>query len=314
MATSTSTGSRSYYRYPAGFSRQELRHEVARVFNGRVEVMQTATGGSTTTVVASALGRYSDDYLNGASLYVVETTDGAAPMGEDVIVTDFVASTATLTVSPALSAAVESGDRFELYLLFPREQINNALKKTCIGAEAIATLTPSATTVDYALNDIDGLYAPGQVTGVWVRVANDNDILPRQIAGWFITDDKGVMTLRLPGLLSANDGLWISYLIGEDFLAYDDTLINLPIALARARTVVYLIDNFLAEQDATGLEKWGQLRRHWGDILLQEERKAARPPGHTKRVHWERRQRAIEQAALALGLTPNFGGSFTEYP
>lgn len=60
----------------------------------------TATGGSTTTLIDTANLTQADDYWNGAEI-AVETSSG---VWERTTIVDFVASTDTATLSPALSA------------------------------------------------------------------------------------------------------------------------------------------------------------------------------------------------------------------
>ncbi|MEA4823563.1 MAG: hypothetical protein VB111_05525 [Clostridiaceae bacterium] len=74
----------------------------------------TASGGSTATVVASALAAYADDDLNGYRLVLKEKAASSAntdPLGTVYDVTDFTAATKTLTITAA-GGAVTSGDVF----------------------------------------------------------------------------------------------------------------------------------------------------------------------------------------------------------
>jgi hypothetical protein len=91
-----------------------LQNFYARV-GGKVTL---ATGGSTTTAIDTKLSaelesENIDDIFNGGTLVVIEDAGGAAaaPEGEFSRITDYVASTTTLTFSPALTATVASGDR-----------------------------------------------------------------------------------------------------------------------------------------------------------------------------------------------------------
>jgi len=88
---------------------------------------QTATGGSTTTVVDTTNRTEADDYWNESWVYIRTTTDGNAPQGEERKVTDFTASSDTLTVAPAFSAAVESGDTYWLFKRFRFEEYKRAI-------------------------------------------------------------------------------------------------------------------------------------------------------------------------------------------
>jgi hypothetical protein len=76
----------------------------------------TATGGSTTTVVDTGLTatNSSDDDFNGGMVLVVKDSAGAAaaPEAEFGKVTDYTASSGTITLAPALSVAAASGDQY----------------------------------------------------------------------------------------------------------------------------------------------------------------------------------------------------------
>lgn len=82
-----------------------------------------ATGGSVTTLIDTNDLTQVDDYWNGASLWVLRDSAeaAAAPEGEFAIVSDFVASTDTLSLrnvaagtGDALTAAAAAGDRYAL--------------------------------------------------------------------------------------------------------------------------------------------------------------------------------------------------------
>ena len=82
-----------------------------------------ATGGSATTLIDTNDLTQADDYWNGASLWILRDSAeaAAAPEGEFGIVSDFVASTDTLSLrnvaagsGNALTAAAAAGDRYAL--------------------------------------------------------------------------------------------------------------------------------------------------------------------------------------------------------
>ncbi len=98
-------------------TRADLWGEVARQYGGHY-IEGTATGGSTTTVAdSSALPGFADDSLNTSWAAIITDAGGAhaAPEGQARAVSDFVASTGTLTVSQAFTAAVASGDTYRVW-------------------------------------------------------------------------------------------------------------------------------------------------------------------------------------------------------
>ncbi len=72
-----------------------------------------ADSGSNTTLVDSKLTQI-DDFWNGDVVKIKETTDGLAPEGEESDISDFDATSDTLTFG-ALTVAVDAGDRYEIW-------------------------------------------------------------------------------------------------------------------------------------------------------------------------------------------------------
>jgi hypothetical protein len=120
-------------------SQLQLTHVLARFYQQVGGKVTLATGGSTTTIIDTKLAAdledgNIDDIFNGGVAIVVKDAGGAAaaPEGEFSRITDYVASTTTVTFSPAMTVAPASGDRvliappdFPIYDVI--EQINNAL-------------------------------------------------------------------------------------------------------------------------------------------------------------------------------------------
>ena len=118
----------------------QLTH-VLQTFYRRVAGKVTlVTGGSVSTAIDTKLADEledgnADDIYNGGTLIVVEDAAGTAvaPEGEFTRITDYVASTTTMTLSPALTAALATDDRvlivgpeFPLYDMI--EVVHAALK------------------------------------------------------------------------------------------------------------------------------------------------------------------------------------------
>jgi len=116
-----------------------------------------ATGGSATTIVDSTLtDTYQDDELNGYVAFVEYDAGGAgaAPEGEWKSVTDYVASTFTMTTG-TFTAAVAAGDFITLVpnTLFPINDVlrisNRALKHLGDVANVNTSLTTAASQTEY---------------------------------------------------------------------------------------------------------------------------------------------------------------------
>ena len=110
-------------------TRAALRHAIdshLRLVHGAATVVGTATGGSTSSVVDTARTE-ADDYWNNSWLYIASTTDSKAPLYEESLVADFTAANDTLTLSPALTAAVGATDTYELRRYFSASMIHSAI-------------------------------------------------------------------------------------------------------------------------------------------------------------------------------------------
>lgn len=131
-----------------------------RRLGGRVLL---ATGGSTTTAIdtklADDLGESNeDDIFNGGTVIVIKDAGGAnaAPEGEFSRITDYDASTQTVTFSPALTTAVASGDRvmivppdFPLYDVV--EVVNDALRNLGDIPLVNTSLTSASSQTEYTI-------------------------------------------------------------------------------------------------------------------------------------------------------------------
>ena len=117
-----------------------------------------ASGGSTTTLVCSTLTE-NDDYWNGGTLFITYDAGGAGapPQNQSREITDFVASTDTVTVGTAFTASVGAGDKFVItkndyprYILL--QAINAALQWWGDIAHTDDTsLDTAANTLEYSL-------------------------------------------------------------------------------------------------------------------------------------------------------------------
>lgn len=100
----------------------------------------SATGADSKTAIISSYvldEEYDDDEWNGGYMFVIRTSDGLAPQGEYMRITDFVGSTGTFTTS-SFTANVSSGDiigftndEYSIQLML--ERLNSALRSEKIG-------------------------------------------------------------------------------------------------------------------------------------------------------------------------------------
>src|SRR5215210_2714393 len=94
----------------------QLTHVLQQLLRRLGGVMTLATDGSESIVVdtklVDQLGEGNvDDFLNGGTLIVVETSDHLAPEGQFARIDDYDSVSTTITLSPVLTAPVQAGDR-----------------------------------------------------------------------------------------------------------------------------------------------------------------------------------------------------------
>jgi hypothetical protein len=173
----------------------QLTHVLQTLFRRLGGKITLATGGSTTTAIDTKLeaeleGGNVDDLYNGGTLIIIEDAGGAfaAPEGEASRIIDYDAATTTITVSPALTAAVASGDRiliappdFPLYDMI--EVVNDGLKDLGELYKYDTSITTAANQTEYTLPlAVKG----GKITNVEIQGtttdANDNRWQP--IPNW----------------------------------------------------------------------------------------------------------------------------------
>jgi hypothetical protein len=265
-----------------GFTKAAYREQIAYALGGLMG--DAATGGSTTTIVDSKLSRFPDDHFNGMNVYI-KSAGNAAPQGETSWVVDFASATGTLTLSPALSTAVEAGDTYQVYTRVSKADIDAALDSVCAGYEVATSLTPKMASLDYYVTDAALLLRRQQIIGVWLRRHSDVETLPVEVHGWQFEDAEGQLTFRMPYTLNEDDQLWLIYYAAEHPIGENDTL-SLPLALVQARAMVWLIQNKL--NNTTDRDWWGTQLRYWSEKAAQEERRLQRASTKAKRLDWDK--------------------------
>lgn len=266
---------------PVGFTKAQYRESVARVFD---LYTGTATGGTTGTLVDSALARYGNDFFNGANVYIKTSTDGLAPQAESVYVTDFVAATGTVSVTPSFTVAPAAGDTYQIYTRITKAEIDDALDICVTGAEVATSLAGKSDSLDYYVTDAPKLLRRQNIIGVYRRSNDDVQNPPIEIVGWTFEDAEGILVLRLPYTLSTSDIVWLVYYAGE-YSITDTSYVNLPISLVRARAVKYLCETKIG--NVSDKEWWGSQLRYWSEEVKKEETMFQRRSKKVRMANWQ---------------------------
>lgn len=189
----------------------------------------TATGGSTTTVIDTVDRTEDDDFWNGGTVFIVQTTDGNAPQGEYKRVTDFVNSTNVITAG-TFTAAVGAGDFYAIINNeYPLNQfvagINDALRR--LGKVPVfdsTSLTIVAAQTEYQLP----IAAKIDLRQVFIQTQSDsNDNRWKEIFNWQIVPSTAgtVGNLILNRQFDTGDKLGLYYTAPHDIMRdYTDKL------------------------------------------------------------------------------------------
>lgn len=114
-----------------------------------------ATGGDENNVIDSTLtGKFDDDSFKEALIFIRQTTDGLAPVNQYSILTGYVDSSGSFSLSPDLTAAVGAGDYYaiadpvwNIYTVL--RLVDQAFKKMGIVSLTDVSLTTAQDTLRY---------------------------------------------------------------------------------------------------------------------------------------------------------------------
>lgn len=160
---------------------------------GQMEVT-TATGGSTTTVIDTKLtDTYGDDDLVNGAVFVIRDAGGAsaAPEKEYARISAYNATTNTITLDTALSAAVASGDTVGIVKsIYPIrtmiELANDALLSLgTIGLVDTTTLSGVGSQTEYAWA-VAWKYKPPSRIDAQAITTDSNDNKWYKVEGWYV--------------------------------------------------------------------------------------------------------------------------------
>lgn len=147
----------------------------------------TVDSGSTTTVVDAARTESDDEWIN-AHILVDDTTDDAAPKGEERRITDFVASSDTLTVFPAFTAATAANDTYEIREVFSygqyKKAVNHSIRMASEWWPYITTTYPIAAAAETGTDTSSDARSISDSSQSWT----DDEHIGRQV---FIYDGTG---------------------------------------------------------------------------------------------------------------------------
>jgi hypothetical protein len=248
--------------------RTELAQRVARYVTG------TATGGSTTTIIdTGGLAHFTeDDALKGARAYIADTTDEAAPEGEDRHITGYTAATKTITVSEVFSAAVGAGDIYEVYLApLTLEQWALAINLAIQGSwpaiwrrvyDSIVITGAASYFLDTGVDEVDSV----EVIPTFGKAGLYGREIPRQF--WHVEGQPGSLTLYLQRPIATTNDLEIHVFYKARFAelaAGESTSLDPGYLLAAARAEWYgmMADAARGQADVA---RYLQLMNHWQEI------------------------------------------------
>lgn len=265
---------------------------------GHLEV-STATGGAKSYITDTKLGeKYGDDDIIGNIVFIIKA-DGAAPEGEASYVSSYVQSTNTINISPALTVAVASGDRYGLAkniitLETMKSLVNNALQSMGTIQLADTSLTTIADTSEYPLP----VALKYKVNGVQIQTNTSGGYNQWQdIGGWYIINSAAGST----GLLCFNEelpsGYTLKLLYESEHPEVTELTDNISETFHTEHIAAFVVDKALEYQ----------IRRTGGTdpFLMQTSNKAMQDAENAKRVYSQTKRKKPKY------ITPyNFGDSY----
>lgn len=178
----------------------DIMVEIARRAGPLVE--GTATGGSATTVVDTTLlgvveGKDDDQYNGGTAFIITDAAGlGAAPENETARITDYTASTSTVTVQSAdFSVAPAEGDTYGVCAI-PRGHLFSAINAALqdlgpIPFEDDTSLDTAASTLAYTLPAA----AKYDLRQVWLALNTSSPIVWEEWRDWYQIKNKSTADL-----------------------------------------------------------------------------------------------------------------------
>lgn len=227
-----------------------------------------AESGSGVSVIVDRTLIEPDDYWKNHYAYITGA-GGAAPEGEERVVSDYAQSTGTLSVVPNFTAAVASGDTYLLTSLRRADAvraINNAIERSAQrwGVPTIDTSTITIVADTYQYNLPTDL--------VWLAdVLHRGDTTvpyrPIERGVWQVSGTVGAQVLDLldVGAFTVGDHLRLDYVKRLAKLSADTDALGIG-APAEPELIAFLVDYslwYLHDQAAAGNVSSGTFREHY---------------------------------------------------
>lgn len=225
----------------------DLVYRSVREMSADFLVEGVATGGSTTTIIDTLERTEADDHWNGGTAFIVDTTDDAAPKGQYKPISDFTASSDTVTLQSALTAAVGSGDRYAL--LKPRMTYNAVVQAVNRAIGFLGRIPLEDTSLTTAANQTEYDLPTGitslNLAQVWLQTitddADDNRYI--EVMGWDVLEGAigSVDSLRLRGDLPEGRTIRLVYMADhpELYASSDKLADSVPFQRVIFRAALY---------------------------------------------------------------------------
>lgn len=251
----------------------DLTYRVAREMG--IVFESTATGGSATTIADSVMLTQADDYWNNGVAWIIRDSAGAsaAPEGEYSIISDFDATTDTITLVSTLTADVAAGDRFAVcrkmgnfsWLNILIQKVNQALQELgVIPYTDVTSVVIEDDKTEYSLP----IAAKQDLRQVWLQMDNTdaNDNLWRRVYNWRIEhEDPGTAdTLILPYQYTSGYYLKLVYMAPHPALYTPTAVLSEHVPVER---IIYpaVRDCFKHLRDWTRTSEYDDKIQEWTD-------------------------------------------------
>lgn len=172
-------------------TKAEFRTRLREEIGDEERVSGTATGGSITTVIDTAVLTQPDNYWRDrvGRIYIKTTSNGLAPEGESRRIVSSTSSTATVTVELPFSAAVEAGDTYGI-AIFSNARLDDLITATL---KEFSRYKPQKFNETLSIATVNNRFTPTSAASIRYinRIEERDATIQRQIEyrGW-VWDDN----------------------------------------------------------------------------------------------------------------------------
>ena len=226
-----------------------------------------ASAGSATALTDTVLRKEADDYWNGGTVWILDTTDEGAPEGEYALITDF--GTGIFTFN-TLTAAVGNLDRYAVSdAHFPYDQLMDAVNLAISQYRYPRIDTTLVVVADQTEYTLPTAVQHGRLKEVYVQTNDDaDDRRFEKVGEWWTVETGSSQLLIVPPGLETGMDLRLDYeYVHADFTAGSDTLYE----ILELKHVIYRAAEFMLLHQMYDGDEWPYLEERMNYFMAKAD-------------------------------------------